>query len=248
MLGLPVDHPSVASSAREAFRLYARYWFDSFKAPEMSEQEVLSRFQVRDRDNLSMAAAQGKGVIVALPHMGNWDVAGRWMTIQGMPVVTVAEDLRPERLLRLFVEHRRRLGMDVLTLGEPALVKRLTQALEDGRVVALVADRDLSGRGIPVEMFGRLRMMPPGPAALSLRTGAPLLLSPITTTREGWICSFYPPLEVPSTSARRADVEALTREIARGFEKAIAAFPADWHMFQPAWEPELADPTAGTSG
>jgi phosphatidylinositol dimannoside acyltransferase len=245
VIGSPKDHPSVRSATRDAFRLYARYWFDSFKAVDLPDREIVARFEAVGFDNMRAAAAGGKGVIAVLPHLGNWDVAGRWMAIQGFPVVTVAEELRPKRLFELFMEHRRRLLMDVVGLGDPSIVKRLSTALADGRVVALVADRDIGGRGVPVEMFGRTRMLPAGPASLAIRTGAPVMVCPVTTTPDGWRCVFEAPIEVSSGANRRAEVRAITQEIARGFERAIAGAPADWHMFQPAWNDAKSAPTSG---
>jgi KDO2-lipid IV(A) lauroyltransferase len=115
--------------------------------------------------------------------------------------------------------------------------RQLAAALERNRFVALVADRDLSGRGIEVEMFGRPRRMPAGPALLSITTGAPLIASPVYTTDRGCRVQFSEPLRVEPTGERKRDVVTLTQMLATAFERAIAAAPADWHMFQPGWEP-----------
>lgn len=238
VLGLPADDPLVRASTREAFRLYARYWLESFRAPTMSREEVLARFACDGLDNVATALEAGKGVITVLPHMGNWDVAGRFMETVGYPVVSVAEELRPRRLFDLFVRHRQELGMEIIGLsGDGAVGRRLAAALGDNRLVALVADRDLTGRGVTVEMFGRSRRMPAGPATLSLATGAPIVPTPIFTTPHGWRCVMGEPIAVPPTGDRRRDATALTQAIAAAFERAISAAPADWHMFQPAWEP-----------
>src|SRR5262249_6275313 len=113
---------------------------------------------------------------------------------------------------------------------------QLVQMLADNYVVALVADRDLGGRGVACEMFGRIRRLPPGPALLSLTSGAPLLSCPVYTTDDGWVCRLSEPLEIERTGVVREDVTALTRLLAADWERAIAAKPTDWHMFQPAWD------------
>ncbi len=111
----------------------------------------------------------------------------------------------------------------------------LGQLLLDNWVVALVADRDLGGRGVDVEMFGATRKLPAGPALLSIKTGSPLLACLVHTTDEGWFCRIPEPLHIELTGDTRADVTSLTRLLAQQFERAIAAKPVDWHMFQPAW-------------
>ena len=237
VLGRPSEDPLVREAAREAYALYARYWVDSFHLPTLSDEEVLARVRCDTLDRIGRALEGGRGAIVALPHMGNWDAAGRWMAAAGFPVVAVAEELRPKRVFELFLEHRRALGMDVVPLSGSGVGRRLGEALAANRVVALVADRDLSGRGVEVEMFGRPRRLPAGPALLSLTTGAPLLVTPVYTTHDGWWIQIGEPLAIEPTGDRRRDVTTLTTMMAARFEEAIAAAPTDWHMFQPGWEP-----------
>jgi KDO2-lipid IV(A) lauroyltransferase len=238
VLGLPPEHPSVRISARAAFRTYARYWHETFRLDLLGDDEVLARTEVVGYDHVERAFADGRGVICALPHVGNWDMGGRYMSARGVAVVSVAEELRPEQLFRFFTDHRRALGMEILGLSQDRQVgRRLARALADNRMVALVADRDLTGRGVTVPMFGRPRRLPAGPALLSLTTGSPLIVSPVYQVDGGWRIVFEAPLEVPVTGDRRRDVEAVTVRMGEAFERAISAAPADWHLFQPAWEP-----------
>ena len=127
--------------------------------------------------------------------------------------------------------------MEVLGLSSNGIGRQLVSMLSANRVVALVADRELGERGIEVEMFGRRRTMPAGPALLAITTGAALVPAPVYTTARGWRCVMGPPIDVDPTGDRRADVARITQRIATEFERAIAAAPADWHLFQPGWEP-----------
>ena len=235
VLGRPPDDPLVQGSTRDAFALYARYWFDSFHALGWPDERVLEAFRFDGIEHVEKGLADGTGVIIALPHIGNWDVGGRAMGLRAAPIVSVAEHLSPEKLFDLFLEHRRRLGMDIIDLASDHVGRQLTQHLERNRIVALVADRDLTGGGVEVEMFGRTRKMPAGPALLSLSSGAPLLSGPVYTTPDGWI-EVLTPVSIEPTGKRKADIVALTRALAAAFEQAIAAAPSDWHLFQPAWE------------
>lgn len=233
VLGREPSDPLVVASTRRAFRTYARYWFDAFDVVDWSDEEILARFPLEDADNLRADPSTGRGVIAVLPHMGNWDAVGRLMRALGIPVVSVAERLRPEELFRLFYDHRTELGIEIVGLGDTGTGRMLAEAIAAGKVVALVADRDLTGRGIEVEMFGHPRRLPAGPALLALSTGAPVVVADLYEAPDGWRGRITPPIAFEPTGDRRADATALTREIGRAFERSISAAPWDWHAFQP---------------
>ncbi len=236
VLGRPPEDPLVEASTREAFDRYARYWYDTFHVTSLPRQEFIERFESTGAEHLVRAREEGTGVIVAMPHIGNWDAASAWLGTIDIPRIAVSEELRPRRLYELFVAHRESLGMEVVGTGSPRVGSRLRSALADNQLVALVADRDLSGRGLEVEMFGAPRRLPAGPALLSLSTGAPLTAAATYQTDRGWHCVITPPLTIEETGDRRTDVMALTRRLAEEFEALIAAAPSDWHVFQPAWD------------
>jgi KDO2-lipid IV(A) lauroyltransferase len=240
VLGLEPGDERVALATREAFDLYGRYWYDTFRIRTMSHREVNERTEIVDRQRLDAALAAGSGCICVLPHMGNWDLAGHFLAVNGYPLASVAEELRPARLSELFLRHREELGMRIIPLSKNGHVgQQLKQLLAENWIVALVADRDLTGRGVEVEMFGATRRIPAGPALLSLTAGAPLMVCPVYTRPHGWEIRIGAPVEAPRTGETRADVEALSRAMAQEFERAIAARPPDWHLFQPGWD---ADP------
>ena len=236
VMGLPSDSELLRASVREAFERYAEYWYETFRLRVMSEAELLARVSGEGLENMSAAKEAGKGAIAVAAHMGNWDAAGAYVAASGFEVVAVAEALRPKRLLDLFVRHREEIGMKIIPLEKGGKVaKQLTEHLALNRVVALVADRDLSGKGIEVEMFGAPRKLPAGPAVLSTSTGAPILVVTVYSEGERWRVRIGPPVTIEPSGNVREDVAALTRKMAGEFEKAIAASPTNWHMFQPAW-------------
>jgi KDO2-lipid IV(A) lauroyltransferase len=172
--------------------------------------------------------------------MGNWDVAGLWLVAEHGQFATVAERLKPESLFDRFVEYRQGLGFEIvpLTGGARPALEVLRERLRENKVVCLVADRDLSRRGMEVDFYGERARMPGGPALLAATTGASLL--PVATwfTSDGWGQIINAPIEVPEGHLRE-QVPALTRAIAASFEKDIAAHPADWHMLQKLWLADL---------
>src|ERR671918_703772 len=238
VLGRPAGSPVVRAATKEAFRSYGRYWYDTFRIRVMPDPEFRSRVRFEGMGNIERALETGRGAVLALPHLGNWDVAGSYVAGTGKSVTAVAELLRPERLFRLFLEHRRALGVGIVPLEDDrGVAEELVRLIGENELIALVADRDLRGRGVEVEMFGETRKMPAGPAMLSLFTGSPLLPAACYDLEDGWLVDIGEPIEIERSGSMRADVTALTRLLAKRFERAISAAPTQWHMFQPAWEP-----------
>ncbi|HEX5569535.1 MAG TPA: phosphatidylinositol mannoside acyltransferase [Streptomyces sp.] len=236
----------LAELSRAGMRSYLRYWTESFRLPVWSERRIREGVEVTDLNRLTEALALGRGVVLALPHMGNWDLAGAYLTTGlGIPFTTVAERLRPESLYDRFVAHRESLGMEVLPHTGGAAFGTLARRLRAGGLVALVADRDLSASGVEVAFFGEPARMPVGPAMLALQTGAVLLPahlwfdeSPVMKGR------VHPPVEVPATGTRAEKAAAMTQAMADGFAEGIAEHPEDWHMLQRLWPADLR-PGAG---
>lgn len=236
VLGRDPGSPLVRATARDAFRSYARYWYDTFHARVLPDEEITRRCRGVGEEHLARAADEGRGGVLALPHLGNWDVAGKWVHARGWKITAVAELLRPKRLFDLFFRHREELGMGVVALSDEQKVgQELVRLLGENHFIALVADRDLKGRGVDVEMFGQRRKLPAGPALLSLASGSPLFGCSVYDSGEDWMIHIDP-VPTERTGDMRADVTRVTTELARRFERAIAAAPIQWHMFQPAWD------------
>jgi len=229
------------SLSKNSMRLYLRYWCDSFRIPDWSSERIISTIRVINEENLRTALAGGKGCVVTTPHVGNWDHAGAWACLSGMPLTTVAERLKPESLFQAFLSYRQALGMEVLASDENHIVGVLANRLRQGKLVALVADRDLSGSGIPIDFFGETVSMPVGPAALSVQTGAPLIptfvryLEPRDSHGFNIEIEFFPPVVDSETNTRTERVEAMVKACASIFEKEIAKDPAQWHMLARFW-------------
>ena len=219
---------------RDALRSYARYWCEVFRLQVLSTERILAATTTEGEDAFRTALADDRGVILALPHAGNWDQAGAWCGATGAPFTTVAERLRPESLYDRFVAFRTSLGMEVLPLtgGARPPFDVLTERLEAGGMLCLMADRDLSARGVEVELFGSTARFPAGPASLALKTGAVLFPVTLSFTKDGWHIVFHP-------AVAHTDVPAMAQDLAHAFERGIAAHPADWHMVQKLWLEDL---------
>jgi lauroyl/myristoyl acyltransferase len=229
---------------RDAVRSYARYWLEAFRLPSQSRAQLREGFRLHDFKLLRQAHETGTGAVVALPHAGNWDAAGAMVTAHGLPLTTVAERLRPEGLYRRFLAYRESLGMHIVPLtGGAAPMDLLMEAVGQAHIVPLLADRDLSARGVEVEFLGGRTRMPAGPAMLAIRSGAPLFV--VNMWYEEVPCGqVIGPLAVPQAGPLDQRVRELTQQVADELGRGIAAHPADWHMLQKLW---LTEPPAAPS-
>ncbi|MEU2718139.1 phosphatidylinositol mannoside acyltransferase [Streptomyces sp. NPDC007205] len=234
--------------SRAGMRSYLRYWMECFRLPAWSRERVMSGFDPKDIHLLTDGLAAGGGVILALPHMANYDLAGAWVTTKlETPFTTVAQRLKPETLYDRFVAYREGLGMEVLPHSGGSAFGTLARRLRDGGLVCLVADRDLSASGVEVDFFGERTRMPAGPALLAQQTGA--LLLPVTLwyddspVMQGRV---HPPVDVPPSGTRAEKTTVMTQALADAFATGIADHPEDWHMLQRLWLADL-DPAKGPS-
>ncbi|MFE3229642.1 phosphatidylinositol mannoside acyltransferase [Nocardia sp. NPDC059228] len=223
-----------------SMRSYARYWREAFRLPSM-DHTALGQLHVHGVEHLDAALARGKGVLLVLPHSGNWDMAGVWLVQNYGQFSTVAERLKPESLFERFVEYRESLGFEVfpLTGGEQPPFPQLADRLRDNKMVCLMGERDLTGKGVPVTMFGERTWLPAGAAKLAADTGAALLpvhcwFTTAADGREGWGMQVFEALDLSG------GVAPATQALTDVFAANIAAHPADWHMLQPLWESDLS--------
>ena len=228
------DEIQLQAAVREGMRSYLRYWCDTFRLPLWSSEEIVNRTIVINDHLLRDALAAGTGAIVSLPHAGNWDHAGAYYCETGAPIVTVAEHLEPERLFQKFLAYRESLGMEVIDASARSLAI-LSQRLRQGRMVALVADRDLSRNGVDVTFFNKPARMPAGPALLSIQTGAPLLTAFVRYVDTGIEITFEPAIAIPQTGKTSEKVAIMIQESAARLERHLALHLTDWHMLQRIW-------------
>ena len=238
---VPAARPAELDAlVRAGLRSYARYWCEAFRLPRMDLTAVFRSMDahVRGAEEFFAALRAGRGVVVALPHSGNWDAAGVWLveTLRRAgrepSFTTVAQRLSPESLYRRFVDYRAGLGFEVVAAEDGRAAHRaLTSRLRAGGVVCLLADRDLTGSGTGVRLFGEPARFPTGPALLAGLTGAQLIPAYPGFTPDGWSVRMAAPIAVGG----RADVWAATQSVADAFAALIAEAPADWHALQPVW-------------
>lgn len=219
--------------AKVGMRSYLRYWCDTFRSPDWDTNRIQLTVTVNDPELLLEPVRSKRGVIVALPHAGNWDHAGSYFCSQGIPLVTVVERVKPEKLFRKFLEYRQAIGMEALPL-DGRVMGTLEARLREGKLVALVADRDLSQSGIDVNFFNGIARMPAGPALLAIRTGADLITAYVSYTETGIHIDFRK-VQIANGDTESEQVAKTVQLCADNFAAGIAEHPQDWHMLQRIW-------------
>ena len=233
VLGPGTSGEELRAASRAGMRSYGRYWMEVFRLPTFSRERILGMQVNEDADRALIDVANGdQGLIFALPHMGNWEVAGAYVAARGIKFATVAERLKPESVFDMFVAFRESLGMEVLPLGGGGVFGVLARRLRAGHMVCLLCDRDLTESGVEVDFFGEKARMAAGPAALAVQTGAALHAVTLWFTEEGWYAHASPQIPVPPEGSRKEKTAVMTQEIARAFEQGIGGHPQDWHMLQ----------------
>lgn len=232
-------------AVNRVFASYGRYWFEFFRLPHDARRPLAPRFDISGFDHVLDGLRAGRGVVVALPHVGGWDYAGAWLAQQGHPPVVVAEVLEPPELFEWARRQRAGMGIDVVPLDAGASTA-LVRALAANRVVCLLADRDLVGDGVEVDLFGERTTIPAGPAVLALRTGAVLLPAAVYfRPRGGHFAVIGEPVAVERCGQLREDVARTTRALAARLEDLVRAAPEQWHVLQPVWPSDRAQPERG---
>ena len=218
-------------------RSYLRYWFDTFRLSKWSKNRIISTTQVI-RENLLRDPIQSKhGCIVALPHAGNWDHAAAYFCSTGITLTAVVEKLKPEAIFKKFLAYRQSIGIEAISHKEKT-IPILTERLQAGKLIALVADRDMSRNGIEVNFFGKTSKMPSGPAILAIKTGAPLITAYVRYTPGGIEIIFDETLKPTNSESEEEQIKVITQSMADNFAKRIKENPVDWHMLQRIWVDE----------
>ena len=239
--GEPLSQKKLRRKTQQAFEMYARYWIDSARMYSLSDFEIDSGFTIEGFEHVENGRALGVGTILALPHLGGWEWAGRWLSCcPKYEVSVVVEEQSPPELFQFMREYRQRFGMNVIPLG-PNAGKEVINALKANHVVCLLCDRDIEGNGIEVEFFGEKTTVPAGPATLALRTGAHIVPAAVYQREKIIHAVVRPPIKPHRTEDRlRDDISRMTQELVYIHEELIRAAPEQWHLMQPNWESDYA--------
>jgi KDO2-lipid IV(A) lauroyltransferase len=226
------DHEALA---RRAFANYGRRWGESLWLRPERVAGLVAATQTEGFQHLIDATEMGRGVILALPHQGNFELAAPVTASLGLQVVAVAENLENTLLRDWFTRLRESFDIRIVYADDPAVIRGLISEMDAETAIALVSDRDLTRRGIEVEFFGERTTLPSGPAALSLRTGAPIVPCATYFTPGANLLFVTPAIEIPADGSVAERTIVMTQELARRLEDLIRRDPGQWLVLQPNW-------------
>ena len=234
---LNISERELEELTKNGMRSYLRYWFDTFRLNKWSKSRIIETTFVVRENLLRDPIETKKGCIIALPHAGNWDHAAAYFCSTGIPITAVVEKLKPEAIFKKFLEYRQSIGIEAISHREktiPILLERLNQ----GKLVALVADRDMSRNGIEVNFLAGIAKMPAGPAVLAIKSGSPLVTAYIRYLDKGIEITFDETIQLPISGSEEEQIRIFTQSMADNFAKRIQDSPVDWHMLQRIWVDE----------
>ena len=234
VLGERADPARLAGVAREIFRNQARNYYDLFRVASLSEQQIGQLVTVRGLEHIDRALSQGKGLIAVTAHFGNLDVVAQAFALHKYPITVVAEQLKPEKLFRYICSLRASKGIQLIP--SDSFLRPIFSALRHNGVVGIAADRNLTGTGTEVKLFGAPALLPDGHVQLALRTGAPIgLFFGLRRPDNTFEAFIEPPLDLERTGDQEHDVRSGMAKLAAVLEKYLAQYPEQWVMFQPVW-------------
>ena len=222
---------------KDGMRSYLRYWFDTFRLNKWSKSRIIETTFVVRENLLRDPVESKKGCIIALPHAGNWDHAAAYFCSTGIPLTAVVEKLKPEAIFKKFLAYRQSIGIEAISHKEKT-IPILMDRLNEGKLIALVADRDMSRNGIEVNFLGGIAKMPAGPAILAIKSGSPLVTAYIRYLDNGIEITFDETIKLPIAGSEEEQVRKITQSMADNFAKRIKDSPVDWHMLQRIWVDE----------
>ncbi len=233
--GLDEKLGSRSKAVRSMFASYGQYWGESLWAGPRNVRRIAGRFDLDGVEVLESALEDGRGVVVVLPHLGNWEMAGVAVWDMDLEVVAVAENLANSHIRDWFSRVRGLTGIKVV-FARKGVLGELEKKLASRTAVCLPSDRDLSGRGIPVQFFGEETTLPAGPLLLGIRSGRPVIpVAVYCEEKSRYRAALKPPLAIPREGALSERLRKGAQLMAHAFEDLIRAAPEQWHLLQPNW-------------
>ncbi len=229
-----ISESELAALTKSGMRSYLRYWFDTFRLNKWSKSRIIETTYVIRENLLRDPIAAKQGCIVALPHAGNWDHAAAYFCSTGITLTAVVEKLKPEAIFKKFLAYRSSIGIEPISHKEKT-IPLLLERLSSGKLVALVADRDMSRSGVEVSFLGGIAKMPAGPATLAIKSGSPLITAYIRYLKDGIEITFDETVKLPTSGSEAEKIKVVTQSMADNFAKRIKDSPVDWHMLQRIW-------------
>ncbi|MBU0710213.1 MAG: lysophospholipid acyltransferase family protein [Candidatus Omnitrophica bacterium] len=216
------------------FRNFAKYLVDFFRFQIIDENYIKKYIKVENLHYFDEALAKGKGMIIVSAHLGNWELGAVVVAQMKYPLWVVALPHKKKSVDDLFNSQRESKGIKVIPLGKA--VRACLNLLKNNEMVALVGDRDFTGKGTVSEIFGKPAFFPNGIAAFSLMTGTSVVPAfMVRNPDDTFTLKIDKPLEISPSGDNEKDMIAINAQYIKLFEKYIRKYPDQWYMFRRFW-------------
>lgn len=240
VLGPDASESDVQNAVDGMYRSYGRYWAETFWFRPRRRQTIINSVDRIHFEPVHDAQAAGRGIVFAVPHVGNWEIAGVIARDLGLNLMAVAEDLPNPLITEWFLDVRNDFGIDIVLTSDPARRSKMIRRLKSGGALALLSDRDVTGKGVTVEFFGEETTVPAGPVALAELTNSVVLpVAAYFKDGEGYRIEVGDPIEIPDDGTRSERIALGSQRVADALEAQIRKHPSQWHLFQPNWPSDL---------
>ncbi len=236
VMGLPETNPEVRRNVRRVFHCSSRNFFDLMRVSHFSDDDLRAAVfcSKESWERLDRVREAGKGGIVVSAHFGAFDFTGQTIFSNGYPIIPLTTRTVPEPIYQVVSLLRQSHGLNIEEANSRG-VRKVLAALRRGEFAGLLADRDFFHTGIPIEFFGSMTSLPPGPARIARDTGAPIILVFTKRFSKGYVLTVEEPFHVEKTSDVDRDVSLAMARVVRCFERLIRESPEQWVMFQRVW-------------
>lgn len=215
-------------------RNFAKYLVDFFRFEKFDISYIKKNIRIENINYFDEAISKNKGVIVLTAHLGNWELGGVVVALLGYPFWVVALPHKEKKVNDFFNFQRESKGIKVIPLGRA--VRKSLDILKNNGLLALVGDRDFTGKGLIMDFFDKPAILPEGPAALSLKTGASIVPGfMLRNPDDTFTLRIEKPIEFSSTGKKDEDMKQLMKKYVKIFEQYIRRYPDQWYMFRRFW-------------
>src|SRR3989338_1812831 len=225
----------LSALTREVFRNFGKYLAEFLRMEKMMDKDFIAKkVKVEHREHVQQALDKGKGAIIVTAHIGNWEMGAVLLSVLGYPLIAVALPHKERPVNDLFNHQRETKGITIVPLQKG--VRKCIEALNENKIVALLADRDFTLNGEMMDFLGKKALLPKGPAAFSLKTGAPVIpVFVIRETDDHFLVLFGEPIFPPRDQNDAGALSKLMRRYAVVIEEKIRQYPTQWLMFREFW-------------
>jgi len=234
---LGVDEARARQIAEDSLHRFGRMIVEVMRFPLLKPDNIDKLVTVDGLEYLEKVYKEGKGVIMATGHFGNWELLGATVALHGYPMLSITRKQNNSQMDRFINEYREMVGQKVAYNRGKSGLLAISRMLKEKHLLGVLFDQDTNDDGVEIELFGKKCITPYGPAALSRLYGSPILPIFMHNNPDGTLrAKIYPPLYTPRTKDKEKDFYDVTKELITVLEHEIIENPPMWFWVHDRWK------------